>query len=288
MNYGTFNFRIHHFLINNMSRQLQIAKDKYWTQPCPNCLKTFSTRFSFDGHLTNGDGVGGICSDQPNLWSQTSFGVSNNERLIDEISKHRTLKQQMKAADQSMKSHAPMAMADHLLAPMPSIPTLASNAANSIYEMNNDSFTFEHDDNSYSDDDDNDDGNSGTPTNRFNPFPSTGAGNNHYAAIYNCPLPPATMYQVHLERTIQSHRKVDLGLADHINEVVCLHSKRGVDIPNSQLLSRDNLINILAKAYNLHHLKPKICPVKLRVETWLMWQFSISRHRLVQFFKILN
>ena len=237
-----------------MSRQLATTRQKYWAMPCPSCKKFFKTRTGFDSHLANGDGMGGTCTERPNLFSQSTIGIEHTNRLINETNKPLTLRQQLNHFSLGMTTHDPIAMADHLLAPMPDINTLAQD--DTIYQSNDNDITFDMDDAS---DNEKDSPGKADAVNDVNPFHNSA----FFGAKYDCELPPATLYQIHLERTIRSHRNVDLSITEHCNDVVCLHLRRGVDIANSKLMSRSSLVKALADGYNLNHLKPKICSVKL-------------------------
>jgi len=81
--------------------------------------------------------------------------------------------------------------------------------------------------------------------------------------IFKCDLPPILMYQIHMEHVIRSHRNVDLSLLDDVNRIVQLHSSRGVDLSNSKLYTREQLVSILTGAFNMKEMKPKIVKVPI-------------------------
>ena len=64
-----------------------------------------------------------------------------------------------------------------------------------------------------------------------------------------------------MEHVIRRHRDVDLSLSDDVNTVVKQHLCRGLDLKNSKLYTREQLVNVLAEAFNMKQLKPKIVRV---------------------------
>ena len=73
-------------------------------------------------------------------------------------------------------------------------------------------------------------------------------------------LSPLIWYQVHLEHMLHEHRNVSNCLQDKINEV---HCDKGLDLSQVTCYRRNQLLKILAEAYTLIHLKPKIVNVPL-------------------------
>ena len=76
-------------------------------------------------------------------------------------------------------------------------------------------------------------------------------------------LSPLIWYQVHLEHMLHEHRNVSNCLQDKINEVIKIHCDKGLDMAQVTCYTRNQLLKILAEAYNLIHLKPKIVNVPL-------------------------
>ena len=68
--------------------------------------------------------------------------------------------------------------------------------------------------------------------------------------LFECDLPPSVIYQIHMEHVLRSHRDVDLSLLDDINSIVHLHLSRGVDLKNSKIYPRKQLVKVLTNAFN--------------------------------------
>ena len=76
-------------------------------------------------------------------------------------------------------------------------------------------------------------------------------------------MSPLIWYQFHLEHMLHEHQNVSNCLQDKINEVIKVHCDKGLDLSQVTCYRRNQLLKILAEAYNLIHLKPKIANVPL-------------------------
>ena len=77
-------------------------------------------------------------------------------------------------------------------------------------------------------------------------------------------LPPAVMYQIDMEHTINKHRTVDLNITNDIKDVNERHLKYNhLDLRTSKQYNRDELVRQLEKVYNMKELKPKLHSVEL-------------------------
>ena len=85
----------------------------------------------------------------------------------------------------------------------------------------------------------------------------------HLCTKKSVEMSPLIWYQVHLEHVLHEHRNVSNCLQDKINAVTKLHCEKGLDLSQATCYSRKQLLNILAKAYNLIQLKPSIVNVPL-------------------------
>ena len=86
---------------------------------------------------------------------------------------------------------------------------------------------------------------------------------NHLCTKKSVEMSPLIWYQVHLEHVLHEHRNVSNCLQDKINSVIKSHCEKGLDLSQVTCYSRKQLLNILAKAYNLIQLKPSIVNVPL-------------------------
>ena len=84
------------------------------------------------------------------------------------------------------------------------------------------------------------------------------------------------LFQIHMEHAIHNHREVDQSVMDDVVKIIQLHSKRGVDISKAHLVPRDALIKMVAKSFNLHHLKPRICKVPISNGTASVGVFDLK------------
>ena len=82
--------------------------------------------------------------------------------------------------------------------------------------------------------------------------------NAHLCSNKKVQITPLLMYQIHLQYTLNQEHHLKLSLQDKINEIIVIHSKKGLDLSNVKCYSKDHLIQTVAKLYNLHHLKPQM------------------------------
>ena len=76
-------------------------------------------------------------------------------------------------------------------------------------------------------------------------------------------MSPFIWYQINLEHMLHEHQNVSNYLQDKINEVLNIHCDKGLYLSQVTCYRRNQLLTILAEAYNLIHLKPKIVNVPL-------------------------
>ena len=211
---------------------------------CPNCKGgLFPSGNSFSVHLSQ-------CTSEGTLWDRFPEGEDNYDRLLTEASIPSTLTQRINEASREMKRpHLDGNTRNQfLLSSMPSIANLAMGSGHpdaldiefaSPYDSDS-SFHVNNEDAS---------------------IQSTGIPDSFNKILFQCDLPPSVVYQIHMEHVIRCHRDVDLSLLDDVNEIVHLHVSRGLDLKNSKLYTRDQLVNVIAEAFNLKQLKPKIVKV---------------------------
>ena len=80
----------------------------------------------------------------------------------------------------------------------------------------------------------------------------------HLSVRKSIQLSSLIWYQVHLEHMLHERQNVSNCLQDKINEVIKVHCDKGLDMAKVTCYTRNQLLKILAKAYNLIHLKPKM------------------------------
>ena len=228
-----------------MSRQLSTKKATL----CPTCKQPFQDNNGLSQHYA---WQGGKCTKRPTVYSMLSSGQANNDRILQDYNHQSTLLQRIKDQDRNINAPAKRSRTDNL-PHLPSMSALAmdrgsTNASRMYLEQMEDNLFGES---------------------TWDPFPDDSTDvldleETPIAAKYACALPPPVLYQVHMEHVIRSHRVVDLGLFDDINDVIKQHVDRGVVIKGSKFYKRDQLVNLLTNAYNLHHLRPTIVSVSIK------------------------
>ena len=213
---------------------------------CPKCKGgPFPSGASFSIHLS-------WCKSPGTVWDNFSHGEENYNRLLSEATIPTTLTQRINAVSRDMKRpHIEGTTRNSsLLSSMPSIAQLAMAPSHPDALA----IEFAH---SYNSD-------TSFHVNNEDSTPQTaGLPDSFDKLLFECDLPPSVIYQIHMEHVLRSHRDVDLSLLDDINSIVHLHLSRGVDLKNSKIYPRKQLVKVLTNAFNMKGLKPKIVKVPI-------------------------
>ena len=225
---------------------------------CPKCKGgPFPAGNPFSVHLSQ-------CTSEGTLFDLFPEGEDNFNRLLTEASIPSTLTQRLNEASREMKRpHVDGNTRNKsLLSSMPSIAHLAMGSGHpDALEVE---FASPYDSDSFFHGNNEDTSIQSTffPANNVETsIQSTGIPDSFDRVLYHCDLPPSVIYQIHMEHVICRHRDVDLSLLDDVNNIVQLHVSRGLDLKNSKLYSREQLVIALAEAFNMKQLKPKIVKV---------------------------
>ena len=208
---------------------------------CPRCKGgPFPSGRNFSIHLSR-------CTAKETLWDRFPEGVDNYKRLQSEASIPSTLTQRLNEAsrDTNRQHLDDNSRNENRLSAMPSISNLAMDPNH--HDALAMDFPNEHDSDNFFEQNNDDES-----------INSTGIPDCFNKVLFQCDLPPSILFQIHMEHMLNSHRDVDVSLLDDISNIVKLHVSKGLDMKNSKLYSRQELVNVLVESFNMKQLKPKV------------------------------